>query len=79
MNNQVLNYSTTEINRNYRIKVYGLDNNGNKVNKAVGVTGLIAIIGIEFANKFLDRADSCLEDVCVCKLRRGLKVSFYNK
>ena len=79
MNNQVLNYSTTEINRNYRIKVYGLDNNGNKVNKAVGVTGLIAIIGIEFANKFLDRADHCLEDVCVCKLRRGLKVSFYNK
>lgn len=79
MNNQVLNYSTSEINRNYRIKVYGIDNNGNKVNKAVGVTGLIAYIGIEFANKFLDRADRCLEDVCVCKLRRGLKVSFYNK
>lgn len=79
MNNQVLNYSTTEINRNYRIKVYGTDNNGNKVNKAVGVTGLIALIGIEFSNKFLDRADRCLEDVCVCKLRRGLKVSFYNK
>lgn len=79
MNTQILNYSTSEINRNYRIKVYGIDENGNKLNKLVGVTGLTALIGVEFCNKFLDRAERCLEDVCICKLRRGLKVSFYNK
>lgn len=79
MKNQKLNYSTSEINHNFRIKVYGVDENGNKVNKLVGVAGIIALIGVEFVNKFLERAFNCLEDVCVCKLRRGLKVSFYYK
>lgn len=79
MNKQNLIYSTTEINRNFRIKVYGIDENGNKINKLVGVAGLIALIGVEFLNKFLNRAFNCLQDVCVCKLRRGLKVSFYCK
>lgn len=40
-----LAYSTSEINRNYRIKVYGLDENGNKVNKLVGVSGLLKLVG----------------------------------
>ena len=75
----VLAYSTSEINRNYRIKVSGIDNNGNKINKLVGVSGAIDLIGIEMLNKFLDRASNCMEDVCVCKLRRGIKFSFYNK
>lgn len=79
MNKQNLIYSTTEINRNFRIKVYGIDENGNKINKLVGVAGLITLIGVEFLNKFLNRAFNCLQDVCVCKLRRGLKVSFYCK
>ena len=33
-----LNYTTAEINRNYRIKVSGIDNNGNKIHKLVGVS-----------------------------------------
>ncbi len=74
-----LNYTTTEINNNFRIKVYGVDANGNRINKLVGVAGLIALIGIELLNKFMKRAFACMEDVCVCKLRRGLKVSFYCK
>lgn len=74
-----LNYTTTEINQNFRIKVYGVDANGNRINKLVGVSGLIALIGIELLNKFMKRAFACMEDVCVCKLRRGLKVSFYCK
>lgn len=74
-----LAYSTREINRNYRIKVAGIDNNGNKINILVGVSGLLNLIGIELANKFLGRAFRCMDDACVCKLRRGLKITFYNK
>lgn len=74
-----LTYSTTVINKNFRLKVNGVDNNGNKLNKLVGVSGLISLIGEELLNKFLDRAFACMDDVCVCKLRRGLKVSFYVK
>lgn len=74
-----LKYTTAEINRNYRIKISGIDNNGNKIHKLVGVSGAIDLIGIEMLNKFLDRAANCMEDVCVCKLRRGIKFSFYNK
>lgn len=74
-----LTYSTKVINKNFRLKVKGVDNNGNKLNKLVGVSGLISLIGEELLNKFLDRAFACMDDVCVCKLRRGLKVSFYVK
>lgn len=74
-----LTYSTREINRNFRIKVSGVDAQGNKIHKLVGVSGIIALIGIEMLNKLLNRAFACIEDVCVCKLRRGLKVSFYCK
>lgn len=74
-----LTYSTKVINKNFRLKVKGVDNNGKKLNKLVGVSGLISLIGEELLNKFLDRAFACMDDVCVCKLRRGLKVSFYVK
>lgn len=79
MNKNSLAYSTREINRNFRIKVAGVDANGNKINKLVGVSGAIALIGIELLNKFLTRAFNAAEDVCICKLRRGLKFSFYAK
>lgn len=72
-------YTTTEINRNFRIKVAGIDGNGNCINTLVGVSGLIKLIGEDLFNKFVKRAFDCMQDVCVCKLRRGLKVSFYNK
>ena len=72
-------YTTTEINRNFRIKVAGIDGNGNRINTLVGVSGLIKLIGEDLFNKFVKRAFDCMLDVCVCKLRRGLKVNFYNK
>lgn len=72
-------YTTTEINRNFRIKVAGIDGNGNRINTLVGVSGLIKLIGEDLFNKFVKRAFDCMLDVCVCKLRRGLKISFYNK
>lgn len=75
----ILNYTTTYINRNFRLKVYGIDENGNRINKLVGVAGLISLIGTELLNKFIDRALKAGLDKVVCKLRRGLQVSFYIK
>lgn len=79
MNTMSLAYSTKEINRNFRIKVSGVDGKGNKVHKLVGVSGAIALIGVEMFNKLLKRAFNSVDDVCVCKLRRGIKFSFYYK
>lgn len=76
----VLAYSTSVINRNYRIKVYGLDESGSMVNKLVGVSGLLKLVGdISLVNRILKRAFDCLLDACICKLRRGLKITFYCK
>lgn len=73
-----LAYTTKQINANFRIKVSGVFN-GKKVNTLVGVAGALALIGVEMLNKLLKRAFACIADKCVCKLRRGLKVSFYCK
>lgn len=69
---------TRQINQNFRIKVFGLTESG-KVNTLVGVDGLINLVGVAQANKMINRAFNSLGDVCHCKLRRGLKVSFYCK
>ena len=72
-----LKYTTREINRNYKIKVSGIYD-GAKVNTLVGVTGLVRMVNdIELTNRLLDRAFACMGDVCVCKLRRGIKITFY--
>ena len=73
----MLKYTTKEINSNYKIKISGIYD-GQKVNTLVGVTGLCRMVGdINLVNRLLDRAFDCMGDVQVCKLRRGLKVSFY--
>lgn len=79
MKTMSLAYSTRDINRNFRIKVSSVDGDGNRVHKLVGVSGAIALIGVEMFNKLLKRAFSAMDDVCVCKLRRGIKFSFYIK
>ena len=66
-------YTTKEINRNFRIKINGIVD-GKKVNKLVGVKGLIELIGVEKANKMLRRAFNGTDDKTVCKLRRGIKI-----
>ena len=73
-----LNYSTSEINRNFRIKVNGIVS-GTKLNTLLGVSGAIELIGVSMLNTLLARAFSSTNDVCVCKLRRGIKFSFYAK
>lgn len=73
-----LNYSTSEINRNFKIKVFG-HINGKKINTLVGVSGLLNLLdgAIDLVNRLLDRAFRSKGDKCVCKLRRGLQISFY--
>ena len=72
-----LKYTTREINRNYKIKVSGLYD-GQKLNPSAALSGLIRLVGdIELTNRLLDRAFNDMTDVCVCKLRRGIKISFY--
>lgn len=72
-----LQYSTREINRDFKIKVYGYTDEGRKVDMLVGVSGLIFLIGVEHANKQIERAYKTGQDKCICKLRRGLKVTYY--
>ena len=72
-------FTTKFINQNFRIKVFGRDENGKKINTLVGVSGIIRLIGEELFFKFVQRALDCMLDVCVCKLRRGLQVSLYVK
>lgn len=72
-----LKYTTREINANYKIKISGLFD-GKKINALVGVSGLVKIVAdLELCNRLLDRAFGSLDDKCVCKLRRGIKISFY--
>lgn len=73
----VKNYSVTEINRNWLIKVYGVDETGKRINKLVGVSGLLKLIGIDLAAKFIKKAFERGLDKFICKLRRGLKITFY--
>lgn len=75
--NTTLAYNTREINRNFKIKVAGFNNDNKKLNTLVGVSGLVNLIGVELVNKFVSRAFESGEDKTVCKLRRGLKVTFY--
>ena len=74
-----LNYTTQEINRNFIIKVNGMVDEV-KVNIAVGVRGLRRIVNNDdLCNRLLDRAFDSMNDKVVCKLRRGIKISFYYK
>ena len=72
-------YTTKFINQNFRIKVFGRDAQGKKINTLMGVSGIIRMIGEELFFKFVQRALDCMLDKCVCKLRRGLVVSLYVK
>lgn len=78
--NATLNYTSKQINREFKIKVYG-HVNGKKVNTLVGVSGLMRMLdnAIDLINRLLARAFRCMDDKCDCKLRRGLKITFYVK
>ena len=72
--------NVTNINRNFRIKVYGMVN-GVKINKLVGVSGLLEILGgsVEKLVKMVLRALNAAADKCRCKIYGGASVTFYSK
>lgn len=73
-----LNYKVRDINRNFKIKVSGIIDE-KKINTLVGVSGLMRFVDdIELTNRLLDRAFRSKTDKCVCRLRRGIAISFYN-
>ena len=69
-------FSAKEINLNFIIKVFQ-NWNGVRINKAVGCTGLVNLIGEEQAEKFVARAFAGKGDVLTCKRYNGVQVSFY--
>ena len=73
-----MKYTRRQINRDFRLKVFGFLN-GKKINMLIGVSGLLNLIGEELMEKQIARAYRSGEDVCVCKLRRGLQISYYAK
>ena len=77
--NSVLEFTSKFINMNFRIKVFGRDENGKKINTLVGVSGIIRLIGEELINKFIKRALKAGLDACGSALRRGLVVTLYAK
>lgn len=65
--------TSKEINKNFKIKVYG-----QGLDTLVGVAGLRRIVGDDtLCNRLVERAFACMDDKQVCKLRRGIKVTFY--
>lgn len=75
---QDIEFSTKEINLNFKIKVMRFDN-GKLVERLVGVSGLIDEVGNnEIVNSLLTRAFNNPKDKTVCKLRRGMKVIFFS-
>lgn len=71
---QALRYTSKVVNQNFRIKVSGLG-----VHELKGFTGFVGLVGNELANNLLDRAFQSKADKVDCKLRRGLKITFYYK
>lgn len=72
-----MKYTSQVINKNFKIKVNGTFE-GKKVNTLVGVAGFIKMVNdLALVERLLDRAFESPEDKVVCRLRRGLKISFY--
>ena len=73
-----MKYSVSEINRDWLINVERREEGRRIERRLVGVRGLVEAVGLYLANKFINRAyNATNSDVCVCKLRRGVVVSFY--
>lgn len=77
---KLLGFNLTEINKTFLIKISG-SREGEKYNTLVGVTGLIDITGFCLSRRMLERAFKLdkKEGKEVCKLRSGIKVTFYYK
>ena len=56
LNFSYMDYTTAQINRNFLIKVSGVNGEGKRLNTLVGVSGLLRLIGEKLANNLLTRA-----------------------
>ena len=74
-----MQYTKKQVNGLFKIKVYGKNADGKRVNTLVGVSGLVKLVGVDLFNKLVARAKKAMynADKVICKLRRGLKVTFY--
>lgn len=74
-----MNYTISQINKDFKIVIEARENGVRVMRHLVGVAGLIDFVGAELSNKFVARAYASINsDVCVCRLRSGKVVSFYN-
>lgn len=71
-------FTTLEVNKNFKIKAHTVNRYGRNLNTLIGVSGLIRLVGVDFANKFTERAFNSGADKCICKLRSGVRVTFYS-
>ena len=76
-NEKTLNCEPKQVVKDWLIKVYGYLEDGSRINKLVGVTGLEQLVGIDRANKMLDRAYRSMADACRCKVYGGIAITFY--
>ena len=72
-------YSTSQVNRDFKIKVY---DRTISLNSLRGVSGLVELIGSKLAEEFISRAYNSGKDVTTCRVFAGnkpstLKVTFY--
>lgn len=74
-----LKFTTSEVNLNFRIKAHTTNKHGKNLNTLLGVSGLIKLVGVDFTNKFIERAFESGEDKHTSKLRSGVRVTFYSK
>ena len=73
----MIHYTSKEVNRNFKIKVSGQIDD-KKINTLVGFSGFLAYVNNDdLAGRLLERAFNSPGDKCVCKLRRGIMISFY--
>lgn len=72
-------FTTKEVNKNFIIKAHTVNRYGKNLNTALGVSGLIKLVGIDFTNKFIKRAFDSGMDKHTSKLRSGIRVTFYSR
>lgn len=70
----------SETNRNFRIKVVGINYVGKAISESVGFSGLAGILGDDgLAERICKKALQSTEDIYEHKLRRGLRLKFESR
>lgn len=62
--------------KSYLLKVYSAK---CKKGRFLGSMGLIDLVGVELATSLVKRAEKSKSDKITCRLRRGLRFTFYVK